>query len=86
MLTVTLRNIGKNKAMLYEDLLKEFDSIIEDAPVDFLGTGGDSRWANKQEKIWQEDVNRFREKLKKLTVFDKLHEIEEERKAEKELS
>lgn len=45
------------------DLVVEFDSIIEDAPVDFLGTGSDSRWANKCEKEWLRRVEKFRKKL-----------------------
>lgn len=49
-------------------LIKEFDSIIEDAPVDFLGTGSDSRWANKQEDEWRERIECFRRKLLAITV------------------
>jgi len=49
-------------------LIKEFDSLIEDAPVDFLGTGSDSRWADKQEEEWRERVECFRRKLLAITV------------------
>jgi hypothetical protein len=45
------------------NLVAEFDRIIEEAPVDFLGTGSDSKWANKCEREWYEDVAAFREKL-----------------------
>ena len=51
---------------IMNELLQQFDCIIEDAPLDFLGTGGDSKWAAKQEKEWQQQVKDFREKLEKL--------------------
>ena len=47
-------------------LIKEFDCIIEEAPVDFLGTGSDSKLARKQEDEWYEYVSEFREKLAEL--------------------
>lgn len=44
-------------------LVAEFDSIIGDAPVDFLGTGSDSKFAKKEEKEWNGRVEKFRSKL-----------------------
>lgn len=49
-----------------DDLLAEFDNIISDAPVDFLGTGSDSRWANKEESEWRGRIDEFRKKLIKI--------------------
>ena len=45
------------------DLVEEFDGIIEDAPVDFLGTGSDSRFADKEARQWQSRIDSFRNKL-----------------------
>lgn len=49
------------------DLVAEFDAIIEEAPVDFLGTGSDSRWANKCEREWNQRCEEFKKKLVALT-------------------
>lgn len=45
------------------ELVKEFDSIIEDAPLDFLGTGESKKYADKEEEEWFKRVNEFRRKL-----------------------
>ena len=43
-----------------EELLKELDALIEDAPLDFLGTGSDSRHADKKDREWHTDYQRIR--------------------------
>jgi len=45
------------------DLVQEFDDIIKEAPVDFLGTGSSSSWSNKCEREWRERCEAFKEKL-----------------------
>lgn len=45
------------------EILEEFDAIIEEAPVDFLGTGSDSRHADKEEREWRDRIAALREKL-----------------------
>lgn len=42
-------------------LLAEFDAIIAEAPVDFLGTGESTRGANYEEVQWRGRIDRFRE-------------------------
>jgi hypothetical protein len=49
--------------VIMDDLIREFDAIIEEAPVDFLGTGSNSRWANKCEREWYERCEEFKKKL-----------------------
>jgi hypothetical protein len=46
-----------------DDILTEFDAIIEEAPVDFLGTGSNSRWADQCAKKWLDRVKRLRERI-----------------------
>lgn len=50
-----------------DDFVQEFDAIIEEAPVDFLGTGSDSRWADKKEREWRQRCEEFKKKLVALT-------------------
>lgn len=49
--------------MTIEELIIEFDEIIYDAPVDFLGTGSDSRYANREERKWRERCLNFKKEL-----------------------
>lgn len=49
-----------------DDMLEEFDYIIEEAPVDFLGTGSDGKFADKCEREWRDRVTSFREELVRL--------------------
>lgn len=46
-----------------DDLVAEFEHIIEEAPVDFLGTGCDSRFAAKCEREWYQLCFEFKKKL-----------------------
>ena len=57
-----------------ESLLAEFDYIVEAAPVDFLGTGSNSRWAAKEEREWQERIANFRKGLVSLIATVPLKE------------
>lgn len=47
-------------------ILAEFDSLIADAPLDFLGTGESSRHAAKEEREWHERVATLRKKIEDL--------------------
>ena len=49
-----------------DDLIAEFDGIIEDAPLDFLGTGSDGEAAAREERHWLARVAVFREMLREL--------------------
>ncbi len=40
-----------------------FDELIEDAPLDFQGTGESSRWARQWEKEWRLKAKQLREAL-----------------------
>ena len=51
-------------------LIEEFDAIIDDAPLDFLGTGESRRFANKCEAEWRKRVADFRAKLVAIAEFD----------------
>lgn len=44
-------------------ILTEFDLLIADAPLDFLGTGESSRYAARQEREWHERVATLRKAI-----------------------
>jgi len=46
-----------------DDLVAEFDGIIADAPVDFVGTSSDGVAAEREEREWLARVADFRESL-----------------------
>jgi len=47
-----------------DDLVVEFDAIIADAPVDFVGTSSDGEAADREEREWLARVADFRERLR----------------------
>lgn len=44
-------------------LVPKFDELIENAPVDFMGTGDSIKNANREERKWCEQVSNFRTEL-----------------------
>jgi hypothetical protein len=47
------------------NIVEEFDRIINEASVDFVGTG-DVRGGYREEELWREEVAKFRLKLEEL--------------------
>lgn len=56
---------NKDKEQLLE-IAKRLEDLFEGAPIDFLGTGSDSRWADKQENEWTSDWQQTIRDLKEI--------------------
>lgn len=46
-------------------VINNIESLFEEAPIDFLGTGNDNRLAEREEREWKKEISINIEKLKK---------------------
>ncbi len=48
--------LSRNQRNVLEEAYKLLIKIHEEAPVDFLGTGSDGKWADKEEAKWRSEI------------------------------